>query len=203
VSVVTVTGTALRPLAVILTQFHVVYDDWFTTVSSDGSLDNIENSEQWIEILTTLRERVFDHDEPMVPPVAEDWFDENELLEQRLLENQHKLCRNKVQVGPWDVLLFPATPDDEENEVPIEIVEDDNGENEANMGPDVVSEQPQPDPLEGRRYPLRLHTCTQCYYGDEWINQSCLCRERVWFFSGQACLSCKTYDKLGQHNRFA
>jgi hypothetical protein len=144
----------------------------FTTVSSDGSLDNIENPEQWIEILTTSRERVFDHDEPMIPPVAEDWLDENELLERRRLENQHKLCRNKVQVGPWDVLPIPATPDDEENEIPIEIVEDDDGENEVNMDPVVVPEQqPQPDPLEGRRYPMRQRTRTRRFYGDEWVNQ--------------------------------
>jgi hypothetical protein len=46
----------------------VVYDDWFTTVSSDGSLDNIENPEQWIN----FERESFDHDEPMVLPVAED-----------------------------------------------------------------------------------------------------------------------------------
>jgi hypothetical protein len=88
------------------------------------------------------------------------------------LENQHKLRRNKVQVGPWNALPIPAAPDDEVNEVPIEIVEDDNGENEVNMDPDEVPEQqPQPDPLEGRQYPLRLHTRTWRYYGDEWIDQ--------------------------------
>jgi hypothetical protein len=42
----------------ITTQFHVVYDDWFTTVSSRGSIDSHENQAQWIEILATSRERV-------------------------------------------------------------------------------------------------------------------------------------------------
>jgi hypothetical protein len=50
----------------------VVYDGWFTMVLSDGSNDNHVNPEQWIEILTTFREIIFDSDEPIVPPVAED-----------------------------------------------------------------------------------------------------------------------------------
>jgi hypothetical protein len=56
------------------------------------------------------------------------------------------------------VLPIPAAPDDKQNEIPIETIESNNGENEVNEGPDEVpvpEQSTQPDLLEGRRYPLR------------------------------------------------
>jgi hypothetical protein len=96
------------------------------------------------------RERVFDPDEPMVPPVAEDWLDENELLERRRLD-----CWNE---GIWMITCqfqHPLTMRE------FDVDNDDDGNNEEIV--DVEPEpdpQPQPDPLEGKRYPMRQRVRT-------------------------------------------
>ena len=59
------------------TQFHVVYDDFFTTVASTG--DNVALEETWNYIYQFMREAFRDEDDlDRVPELTDEWMTESE-----------------------------------------------------------------------------------------------------------------------------
>ena len=59
-------------------QFHVVYDEWFTTLPSAVRVDDLQAPDDWIDLLTYSRDR-FVTDNGTVPPLSEEWLDPNRI----------------------------------------------------------------------------------------------------------------------------
>ena len=64
-------------------QFHVVYDDWFETVSNENQLVEAQNQGVWERLFRTSRIDLYDREdfeegeEP--PALSEDWLNQEEL----------------------------------------------------------------------------------------------------------------------------
>ena len=64
-------------------QFHVVYDDWFETVSNENQLVEAQNQGVWERLFRTSRINLYDREdfeegeEP--PALSEDWLNQEEL----------------------------------------------------------------------------------------------------------------------------
>ena len=73
-------------------QFHVLFDDWFTTVSSsDMALEDDFNSKQWTELFNNGKFQIaFDNDDPI--ELDDEWLSESE----RLIKHQRAVQR----IGP-------------------------------------------------------------------------------------------------------
>jgi len=77
----------------ISTQFHVVYDDWFTTIPSTAGLNGETDTPPttWDDLLTFQRVRYWDDAEDGNPPeLAEDWLDEEERNQRQARELQQR-----------------------------------------------------------------------------------------------------------------
>ena len=60
----------------ITPQFHLVYDDWFSTIATDGQAP----PPNWADLVERTSECVLD-DPQRAPELAEEWMDEMELAE--------------------------------------------------------------------------------------------------------------------------
>ena len=68
----------------ISTQFHVVYDDWFTTIPSTvGVHDEEEVPDTWEDLLAFQRVRYWDGEDGDPPELTDDWLDDEERNQRR------------------------------------------------------------------------------------------------------------------------
>ena len=119
----------------ISTQFHCVFDDWFTTVSSNDAIDRESEPKEWIEILITSREKLTE-DEDEAPPLSDEWLTDEEKLVKERYRRQRERRANKVPL----VGRRQHRPDNievQENIEEEEVVEDNNEAEEAEE-PNIV-----------------------------------------------------------------
>jgi hypothetical protein len=64
-------------------QFHVVYDDAFTTVPSRVRDDDMNSLANWLDLLTFSRVNLLDADDENVPELADDWLTDDKLSERK------------------------------------------------------------------------------------------------------------------------
>jgi hypothetical protein len=140
-------------------QFHVVYDEWFTTLPSRGVLDDHQVPDEWIDLLTYSRERITPLDNMdeanRPPPLSEEWLDQEELEERRRLEQQRGIRRNQI----LDNHLDPVNDDQEDEDLPDLV--------EANNDSDDEGEAVEDQPV---RRSNRVHVQNRRYFGNEWVN---------------------------------
>jgi len=150
----------------ISTQFHVVYDDWFTTVVSGNGFEDVATPQQWIDLLATSRERVIDEADE-APRVADEWLNEAERQARRRLEATRRQQRNQVpdiprnEVPEGDLQADDGAPplDLHDGDEDVEVDNDD-----VEFGDGAGNEAP---PL---RRSLRARVPNMRYYGPEFAN---------------------------------
>ena len=64
-------------------QFHVVYDDYFTTTYADGSME----PDEWKDLLSHSRDWALEDEASRGPELTEEWLDEQERASQRIEQN--------------------------------------------------------------------------------------------------------------------
>ena len=112
----------------ISTQFHCVFDDWFTTVSSKDTLDRESERKEWIELLITSREKLTE-EEDEAPPLEDEWLTDEEILVKERYRRQQERRANKVPlIGPRE-----HRPDAIEA-----VVEDNNNDDNSVAEPTIV-----------------------------------------------------------------
>lgn len=79
----------------ISTQFHVVFDDWFATVSSTNSMDDVEHPDEWEEIVIKSREKIID-DTDDAPPLSDEWLTKEEIEKRDRYVKERELRRRRV-----------------------------------------------------------------------------------------------------------
>ena len=72
-------------MKLILPQFHVVYDDYFTTTYANGNVE----PEQWNDLLSWSRDWALE-DYSQGPELAEEWLDDQE-RENRIMRDSHTI----------------------------------------------------------------------------------------------------------------
>ncbi len=80
----------------ISTQFHVVYDDWFSTVTSDGA----KTPENWEKLLTISRVRIEGDANNVIPKNSKEWLDDQELAEREQHEQRRRQGCNQINILP-------------------------------------------------------------------------------------------------------
>ena len=159
-------------------QYHVVYDELFTTVPSTVNYDE-QVPANWIDLLTYSRDYALDDEVEDVPELGIDWLNEDELREKQERIRRRAQGLNRLPDLPEGV----ATPlrgddDDDDDEIPPVIVQDvepDDEDNDAEGLQPAIDDDPappvvvqQPGPVRGgpRRVPRR----NPRYYGEEFVN---------------------------------
>ena len=64
-------------------QFHVVYDDYFTTTGADGNVE----PQEWQDLLSHSRDWALEDEVSSGPELAAEWLDEQERASEQLLRN--------------------------------------------------------------------------------------------------------------------
>ena len=180
----------------ISTQFHVVFDDWFTTVSSPKTLLDVEQPVEWEELLISSREKLTD-DIDDAPPLSNEWLTEKERKDKERYLKQRELRRRQVpkdhrrihrpdNVEPEIQTQEDVVPEMDEQEQEQEIVVDQDDNMDDDQEDDIVVEEPPPAALRrstrDRRRPKRYWnddidlTDTRLYGGantatTDWVNQ--------------------------------
>ena len=143
----------------VSTQFHVVYDDFYTTVAAN---DETVTPDTWNDLIEFSRENLLDElitseadRDIVVPPLANEWLDENEL---NIMEEQEERRRRRP---PPRVTRY-----DMQNQRELQAPQQQNRDFEDD---DVDEEDQVP-----RRYPVRVNRNArpQRYFGSEWANLS-------------------------------
>ena len=111
-------------------QFHVVYDDSFTTIPSDvNDEDMSQPPDNWIDLLTFSRMKVFDDDDAEKLELHDEWLSERDL--ERRHENRQR--RNQAPQRVIRVDEEDQEPEDEIEAPPLgDPDEDDNDDDEDN-----------------------------------------------------------------------
>ena len=94
-------------------QFHVVYDDLFTTLPSNVDPNQVEPPSNWDNLLMFSRRRhVEDDDEP--PPLSDEWLDTGELKERKKQRAQR--IQQRQNLMPTLHPIQPTLPSEREQE---------------------------------------------------------------------------------------
>ncbi len=80
----------------ISTQFHVVYDNWFSTVTSNGA-KTPENGE---ELLTISWVQIEGDANNVIPELSEEWLDDQELAEREQHKQSQCQGHNQINILP-------------------------------------------------------------------------------------------------------
>lgn len=158
-------GLILNQVSGMVTpQYHVVYDDFFTTVvNADNrvTLEDLEESIEWNEFLRTNSERYVEQEfdernQPLpMPELQEEWLTPEELNERQLQREQQPVLENPIQVVPENEAEVAPIQDDVHLEPEIEEVEEG-----INEGPKLP------------RYPQRERRRNNRYFNQNTINLS-------------------------------
>ena len=147
----------------ITTQFHVVYDDHFTTLPSTTRPDDVTIPDNWVDLITFDRECfVEEEDLDENVQVSDEWLNQRE---QR--ERQQRRQRGQPQ-GYLDAPIEPPPADEDDvNDGPEPVVEtieeEEEGENESE------EDEPEPEQPRGGRS-QRNRVPNPRYYGPEFVN---------------------------------
>ena len=174
----------------ITTQFHVVYDDYFTTISSTKS--NIAEDNSFGRLWNHAREDVLPPDQQDEPPaLSDEWRDSEELRRRRQSEQQRELERrappprginpdpkNQTPVQPShvndDSSVNSSGSSGREMEHQRHVEEDIELEqsNEGSSEPTPPSQQPSEEPsIQHRRNPSRrLKGINRRYNNDDFVS---------------------------------
>jgi Reverse transcriptase (RNA-dependent DNA polymerase) len=148
-------------------QFHVVYDEWFTTVPSDVNEAEIEPPENWHDLLREARELITDEIVEDIPEdVHPDWLSDEELQQrERLVQNRRQQQINLPEIPPEDVV-----PDeDDDQEIPVApVVEDVDEDAEAPI--DIDEQLGQPEQVFQPRRSQRGQRRNPKYYSRDYVN---------------------------------
>ena len=153
-------------------QFHVVFDDGFTTVPSRVSDNNITPPANWLELLTFSRMFLTDEDEDENTPIElnDEWLSEQEINAKR--NRDQRFRRNQVIQGVQRQDPEQQLPEEEnENEVPEQLAPlfDDN-DDDADDGDDQ-GDYWQP------RHQRRRWVPNKRYFGEDFENRANLNRQ--------------------------
>jgi hypothetical protein len=155
----------------VSTQFHVVYDDWFTTVPVEGKSEEEINPELWQELLAFQREQATEgltkEELEKVPKISEEWLDERELEQRKRIDATNRQLRNTVPAAPRDVI--PEQDGDVEDAPPIVAIDDDSDDESEASGVDVEGEDVAGEDQPPAR-PQRQRRPNPRYYGPEFVN---------------------------------
>lgn len=135
-------------------QFHVVYDELFTTV--DNSVDH---EDRWIELFTNERECYLDEDEinEHTPELPDEWWSEEELARRPQPQRQPQ------QVQEQDVAPVIQDEDPEPEGAAV-----DDAAREVEQAP--ASEPVEPEAADELGRGQRVRRPNQRVYGDQWLN---------------------------------
>ena len=159
----------------ITTQFHVVYDDFFSTVSSTN--ENISLDNTWSHLFQFMSEDVRDPDElDRIPRLADEWLTNEELSERNRVPPQRP-HRVSVEMPDYNQ---PPNPRADQNENGLEFEDGNNDENpqmdeQDNQDPQADEESSDDEeeipPPEGvRRNPTRvLRGINRRYHNNEFV----------------------------------
>jgi hypothetical protein len=149
-------------------QFHVVYDDTFTTVPSRVRDDDINPPANWLELLTFSRVNLLDADDDNVPMLADDWLTDEELAERRRRQNQPAppIRRNEPEVT-----INNNNRDESDDEIP-DFLPPYNDEDDESDDEDVNESAN----AENNWKPRRRWKPNPRYYGDDFVNTTNLNR---------------------------
>jgi hypothetical protein len=150
-------------------QFHVVYDDTFTTVPSRVRDDDINPPANWLELLTFSRVNLLDADDDNVPMLADDWLTDEELAERRRRQNQPAppIRRNEPEVT-----INNNNRDESDDEIP-DFLPPYNDEDDESDDEDVNESAN----AENNWKPRRRWKPNPRYYGDDFVNTTNLNRD--------------------------
>jgi hypothetical protein len=93
-------------------QFHVLFDDFYTTVRSvDDAEDPVLTSNDWNNFISLKgSKRYFDEDKlDMVPPVSEEWLEPTEIRERQQQQSQIPSHRQREMSSRTDKLVINLT----------------------------------------------------------------------------------------------
>ena len=155
----------------VTTQFHVVYDNHFTTILSLVRNDDVV-PENWVDLITYQRERVIENDDvDDNTKLNEEWLNQRE-RELRQTQRQRNIGQG---LGPPLVRQEPVeqpepnteppvveVANEEEDPVPIpDVLDDDDEEEETDNGVDPENENNRPQ---------RTRVPNPRYYGPDFVN---------------------------------
>jgi len=129
-------------------QYHVVYDELFTTVPLQAELDK-QQPANWIDLLTYSRDYALDDIEPGdIPELGIDWLSEEELQQKREWQRRREQRLNQLPAQPEGVAvpMRSEDDDDDDDEIPPLIVQDEEPEEEEPELQPVIPVAVQPPP---------------------------------------------------------
>jgi len=159
-------------------QYHVVYDEHFTTVPTMVDLDELEVPPNWLELLTYSRDFVLQDENPaLIPDLDCEWLNPEEIWERDAWEHGRLVHLNRLPAQPPEGV--PGVQDDygddsDDDDVPALINEDLDDDNDeavalpANDGTNI-NEVPPPPPERPPRPPRTCHANPR-YFGDQFVN---------------------------------
>jgi hypothetical protein len=120
-------------------QFHVVYDEWFSTIPSNANENEQAVPLNWNDLIVSesARHRIRDDEVDALPDhLDNEWLTDDERLEKE--RNQRRLQQGRnllLPIQPAEVLPVP----DDDDEIPVAPVDDDNDDEPVDeaAGPDV------------------------------------------------------------------
>ena len=149
-------------------QFHVVYDETFDTVASDGSIDL---SEKWIDLFINSREVYLDGYDPSydgeLPPLHDDWKSESEKSgnsqnqETPIEDLFQEASRRALQPSPSTTFYDPSIDEPESSgnthkQHPERPIQDEIRQDELPEGSRVIPDDVPSSPLLPRMDPEAL-----------------------------------------------
>ena len=153
-------------------QFHVIYNDFYSTVSSES--ENIAIDQNWDHLFRLMREDLRDdNDKELLPELDNEWLTPDELNTRMTQKEPQRMFRRNT---PQTRLREPRNQEEqrenddindqnEERDPPPELVQDSDSESDSDGEPD------EPAASEGvrRNPPRRLRGINRRYHGDEFV----------------------------------
>jgi len=120
----------------ISAQYHVVYDEHFTTVPATVNMDDLQVPPNWIDLLTYSRDFVLQDENPaVIPELDRDWLNPAEILVRDQRQHRQAVPVNRLPAQPPEGVPAPWAgydDDSDEDEAPALVNanpdEDDNDE---------------------------------------------------------------------------
>jgi hypothetical protein len=151
----------------ISTQFHVVYDDWFTTIPSTVEMNEDEQvPTTWEDLLTFHRVRYWDEADGNPPELSDDWLDDEERNQRR--ERELRRRRRPAPVPRIEV----EEPDPEQGPPVVDPIVDDDSDFDENDNGSVGdnnndNQNNGPEAYQRRNPPRRLRGINRRYHDED------------------------------------
>jgi len=153
-------------------QYHVVYNELFTTVPSRAEFDQ-QQPANWIDLLTYSRDYALEDVEPGdIPELGIDWLSEEELQQKQEWQHCREQRLNRLPAEPEGVIAPMRTEDDDDDddEVPALVVQDEEPDEEEQEPEPVVPAAVQPPEAPVLHRSQCIQRPNPCYYGEEFVN---------------------------------